>query len=1106
MNPSPRFSSVTRFQLNAFRTVRLLAAAAAICTLAGTARAANPAKGDIAPTVGSKLTWTGDAVGPASEGEATCVDGVNCDVFEINVTGEPGDYAGKAIQVNIDWEVGGNDFDLVIRKDSVDGPVVGTSGNGPPSSEEAAGINPVATGTGVYIVRVIYFAFPVPADQYKGVAETVAKQPERSANYLKGGGITFSPNVTVKAPNTVRDGEPSSRVDFQGNYYIGGIRGVPAGVDLWNFDLNPSSESYDPLMRNPIYRGQPDSFTGKDKTQVGADGGGDIDLAVGFGLPPGQEFPTVAFSSLLLANISVGKSIDRGATFNLNPLGNLTGGPPVDDREWQEFFGANTVFLLYRTVSPVIALVHRSTDGGFTYGPAVLVGPSSQVGGIDVNQNDGTVYCFFVDGKVAVGKPSAPGEEPTSYTFHQAATSPFGTRHLFVTGKVAEDGSPNGTVYVTYSNGYDVFLVHSTDRGETWSLPVRVSDIPEGASIFPWMETGKLPGSVVLCWYGTENQKFNNDAANWKVYFAQSFNANTDNPTFTQVVASDHFIHGSNISEGGLTGAGNRNLIDYFQIVVDPTGAAVIGYTDDHNDTDGATYVTRQISGPSANGGTVSLPGTIPAPTPPTGVNEAPPPQPGPDGEQVTDFAQDTRAGAPSDIDAQNALDIVSIKYGSSEAEGKTLLSATMKVTALTALPPNATYRMTFTANAPDSVLSHTGDYTFGLSDRGDQFFFSVTTTAANVPTYRYGTAVRNTDGSITYTNVGTADSGSFDSATGTITVNVDLAKFNTVLTDAGKPLIQRGSPLVGLRGTSSGGGISDNTRGGTLFVVGGGALPTPTPLPTSSPAPPVRLANIAGRSYVQQHDQNTSIGGFIVRGNTPKRVLIRGIGPSLKGGGDGPLSGRLSDPTLTLHGEAGVVLAENDNWRNSPEQQQIQDTGIAPSDDAESAIVRTLPPGAYTAVLRGANQTEGVGVVEIYDLESGSDSELANLAFRAFVTTGDDNLIIGGLILNGFTPRRVLLRGIGPSLEPFPNTLANPTMQLFNGNGDKLAENDNWRDAANAAEISDTGIAPKNDAESAILMPLSAGGYTAIVNGAPSAGGGGHGTGNGVVEIYRLD
>ncbi|MDQ6656111.1 MAG: hypothetical protein M3Y80_09895, partial [Verrucomicrobiota bacterium] len=551
------------------------------------------------------------------------------------------------------------------------------------------------------------------------------------------------------------------------------------------------------------------------------DGGGDIDLAVGFATPAGQFDPSLAFTSLVAANISVGNSINKGATFTLNPAGNVGGGgAPVDDREWQEFFGDHTVFLLYRTVDPVVAFIQRSIDGGQNYEAATVVGPSAQTGDIDVSQQDGTVYAFFNDGRVAVGTPATPGGAPTSYTFHQAASDPFGVAHIFCMGKFAEDGTTNGTLYVAYSNDQDVFIAHSKDKGVTWSLPARVSDVPAGTNIFPWMETGPTPGSVVIAWYGSPNQGFNNDAANWKVYFAQSFNADAAVPTFTQVEASDHFIHGSNISEGGLTGAANRNLIDYFQITVDPNGAAVIGFADDHNDTDGAAYVTRQIAGPSLKGGNVSLPSPIPAPAPRVG-EEAPPAQPGPNGEQVTDFAQDARDAAPARVVANSPADILSVKYGNIQNAGKLLLTATMKVSSLPALPANATYRMTFTANAPDAVLSATGDYTYGLSDRGDQFFFAVTTTAANTPTYRYGTAVRNSDGTITYTNRGIADSGSFDTVNGTLTVNVDVVKFNDILTAASRPLLQIGSRLAGLRGLVSA-GLTDSTRGGTLFTVGG--------------------------------------------------------------------------------------------------------------------------------------------------------------------------------------------------------------------------------------------------------------------------------------------
>ncbi|MFN2475093.1 MAG: hypothetical protein ABR526_01965 [Chthoniobacterales bacterium] len=1038
----------------------------------GTSNAAAPASGTVNPTINSSVTFVGTAPGSGSGGgEATCVDGVNCDVFTLTVSGQPADYVDKVITVTLDWTVPANDYDLVIHKDKVDGPAVSNSGNGPPSTHEQSGIRPSATGTGIYVVHVVYFGTIPGADQYRGKAITAATPPERAVTHLQDGGIRFSANYTVKAPNTVRDGEPSSRTDFKGNYYVGGIRGVPAGVDVWYFDLNPSSPTYDPLMTNPIYRGQPDSFLGKDRNAVGGDGGGDIDLAVGFGTPTGQTDPTVAFSSLVAANISVGNSRNKGVTFNLNPAGNATGGAPADDREWQEFFGDKTVFLLYRTLDPVIAFVQRSTDGGFTYENAIPVGPSAQTGDIDVDQKDGTVYCFFNDGQVAVGKPATPGAAPASYVFHQAATDPFGVGHLFFVGKVADDG----TVYAAYSNDQNVFIVHSKDKGNTWSLPARVSDLPGGVNIFPWMETGSLRGSVVIAWYGAANQSFNNDNADWKVYFAQSLNADAAAPTFTQVTASDHFIHGSNISEGGLTGAANRNLIDYFQISVDPTGAAVIGYTDDHNDTDGATYVTRQIAGPSVKGGNVSLPAQIPAPAKRVG-EEAPPAQPGPNGEQVTDFAQDARDAAPARIATNTPADILSIKYGTRLEGGKIMLTATMKVSDLSVLPENSTYRMSFTANAPDSVLSATGDYTYGLSDRGDQFFFSVTATAPNTPTYNYGTAVRGSNGALTFTTRGAADSGSFNSAAGTLTVNVDLAKFNAILTTAKRPLLQVGSVLTGLRGTASASGLTDGTRGGTQFVVGGGE----------------RLLNVSTRLRVDAGDKR-GIGGFIVRGS-PKTIVARGIGPSLKGVST-PL---LQDPTLELFKQRQSI-GSNDNWRG-PQQAELQQFGLAPTDDRESALVATLQEGDYTAVLGSADGTPGVGVVEVYDVTSTSTPELVNLSSRGFVG-GGDNVLIGGLIIRGGGLERVFLRAIGPSLEPLvPGSLQDPSIDVRDANGMSL-KNDNWRDSADQAEIMASGLAPKDDRESVVILRAPAtGNYTAIVQGAGAS------TGFALVEAYRAD
>jgi hypothetical protein len=802
-----------------------------------TVSAATPASGAISP-LGPVLpftgTWTGTATGTGSaNGESTCVEGVNCDTFRLTVAA--GDYTGKIIPVRIAWTVPANDYDLYLHKCPTPASTiaqcnatapVGQDGQGAPQTEENASIDPNSTGVGDYTIHVVYFATSGPADQYHGSVSIVQKNASRSANYVQGG-ITFSPNVTVKAPATGRDGEPSSRTDKLGNFYVAGIRGFPAGVDLWYVDLQPGSASYDPFMRNYIYRGQPDAFSPTDAADLGGDGGGDVDLAVSMPDPVTSVLPsppTLASSSLIAANISTQKSIDKGQTFTRNNLGNVTGGVPADDRQWEEFHGPNNVYLLYRTLAPAVTQIQRSTDGGLTFGPAQTAGQIGQVGYIDVHQATGTVYISGSTGQVCHSTVVLPNGEAAVYQCTQAATDPNGVAHIFFPVKVADDGTPNGTVYVAYSNDHDVFLVHSTDKGVTWSQPVRVSNGPETkTSVLPWLETGPTPGSVGIVWYGTSNAT-NDDNANWNVFYAQTFNATAATPTFRQTQISDHSIHGSNISEGGLTGTANRNLIDYFQISFDPTGAAVVGYTDDHNDFDGHTYVARQIGGPKISGDGKT---TVPNPGPP------PPASPGPlplasvvggqPGAQVTDFRQDVTQGLVTVVPADDPLDILSIKYSCDTApSGELAIAATMKVSNLSVVPPGANWRMNFTANAPGAGLSPTGDYSFAISDRGDQFFLRAATDASGAQTFVYGTAVRNSDGSLTYTVKGNADCGAFDTANNTITVKVAVSKLNALVTKG--PAIITGSVLAGLRGqafTTGANAKEDLTRGGTEFTIG---------------------------------------------------------------------------------------------------------------------------------------------------------------------------------------------------------------------------------------------------------------------------------------------
>jgi Cysteine-rich secretory protein family len=266
-------------------------------------------------------------------------------------------------------------------------------------------------------------------------------------------------------------------------------------------------------------------------------------------------------------------------------------------------------------------------------------------------------------------------------------------------------------------------------------------------------------------------------------------------------------------------------------------------------------------------------------------------------------------------------------------------------------------------------------------------------------------------------------------------------------------------------------------------------ATPTPTATPTGSAGPPT-LANISTRAVVGT-GANVLIGGFIVTGTESKRVIIRGVGPSLS------LPGRMGNPTVELHNAAGATIGFNDDWAQSANSAAIAESGVAPANPSEPAILIDLAPGSYTAVLSGANQTTGIAVVEIYDLDSAADSKLANISTRVLVQAGDAALI-GGLIVVGQSSADVIVRAIGPSLS-VPGAMADPTLELRDATGTLIASNDNWRSTQEAA-IAGTGVAPTRDAESAIVTSLSPGSYTAIVRGANGT------TGVAVVEVYQLN
>jgi uncharacterized repeat protein (TIGR03803 family) len=262
--------------------------------------------------------------------------------------------------------------------------------------------------------------------------------------------------------------------------------------------------------------------------------------------------------------------------------------------------------------------------------------------------------------------------------------------------------------------------------------------------------------------------------------------------------------------------------------------------------------------------------------------------------------------------------------------------------------------------------------------------------------------------------------------------------------------------------------------------------------------APPRDLLNISTRLQVLTGD-NVLIGGFIITGTAPKKVIVRGIGPSLGGVG-----ATLQDPVLELH-QGNLIVASNDDWKEH--QAEVEATAVQPANNFESAIVATLMPGAYTTILSGKNNGSGVGVVEVYDLDPGANAKLGNISTRGFVDTGG-NVMIGGLIISGGAgggSARVIVRAIGPSLSAIgvPNALQDPTLELHDASGATIASNDNWKtrpdSSSQQGEIEATALMPAHDMESALVQTLAPGSYTMIVRGANDT------TGVAVVEAYTL-
>jgi hypothetical protein len=250
----------------------------------------------------------------------------------------------------------------------------------------------------------------------------------------------------------------------------------------------------------------------------------------------------------------------------------------------------------------------------------------------------------------------------------------------------------------------------------------------------------------------------------------------------------------------------------------------------------------------------------------------------------------------------------------------------------------------------------------------------------------------------------------------------------------------------------------------------------------------PPRLQRLSERSYVGLAD-NVLIGGFNLHGSGLKQVVLRALGPSLQGNG-----GKLQNPALELYDKNGYLIASNDDWATDVNAGQVQAFGLAPSDPRESALARVLPADYYSVVVRGLNNTTGIGQLDIYDLSQPPTATVANMSARGLV--GGTNALVGNINVTGRASQPVLFRAIGPDLisQGVPFALRNPTLELYDSQGTLIASNDNWK-SNQQAQIEATGLAPGDDRDAAIQLNLQPGNYFAVVRGA-----------NGTIGIARLE
>jgi TonB family protein len=266
---------------------------------------------------------------------------------------------------------------------------------------------------------------------------------------------------------------------------------------------------------------------------------------------------------------------------------------------------------------------------------------------------------------------------------------------------------------------------------------------------------------------------------------------------------------------------------------------------------------------------------------------------------------------------------------------------------------------------------------------------------------------------------------------------------------------------------------------------------------------PDSRLTNVSVRSSAGT-GASTLIVGFTIGGAGSKRLLLRGVGPTL---GTFGVTGVVTDPELRLFNSASAAITGNDNWDSTSTIGPVGDSVGAfrlPNNSRDAALLLDLAAGSYSAHLL-ANSGPGIALVEGYDVDAGTPTaQLSNISTRSTAGTGAAVLTIG-FGISGDTPKTVLIRAVGPTLAGFGvgGTLANPQLRLFSARNNELGYNDDWLVAASwapaFASVGAFSLGNTTTPDAALLVSLPPGSYTAQASGVGGT------SGVALIEVYDV-